>query len=158
MSNASLERAQAISARASQGVGTGSTAVLPCAAPLHIGFFFDGFGRNLEEDLRNDRLSHIGRLFLAPPSDQSSPPPDPFRQLQKFYISGLGATLPGPSATSCSRPTSRAAPATRAWSWRWCSPGCSMPWIAACKAPCIFSCAASTGPPSAVPQVCHPIR
>lgn len=91
MSNAHLDRAQAISARASLGVGKGSTAVMPCGATLHIGFFFDGFGRNLEDDLRNDRLSNVGRLFLAHPYDQTSPPTDPFRQLQKFYISGLGA-------------------------------------------------------------------
>lgn len=93
MSMANLDRAQAISSRASCQASNGKTAVLPCQATLHIGFFFDGFGRNLEEDLRNERVSNVGRLFLAHPYEQTSPPADPFRQLQKFYISGLGATF-----------------------------------------------------------------
>jgi len=67
--------------------------VLPCGSSLYIGCFFDGFGRNLEEDLREDRVSNVGRLFLAHPIDQAGSPTDPFRQLQKFYVSGLGATF-----------------------------------------------------------------
>lgn len=88
---ANLDRAESISARASSDACKGKTAVLPCGATLHVGFFFDGFGRNLEQDLQDDRVSNVGRLFLAHPYDQTSPPPDPFRLLQKFYISGLGA-------------------------------------------------------------------
>ncbi len=90
---ANLDRAQAISARATSERCGKKTAVLPCGATLYMGFFFDGFGRNLEQDLRDDRVSNVGRLFLAHPYDQTSPPSDPFRQLQKFYISGLGATF-----------------------------------------------------------------
>ncbi|MGE8358758.1 hypothetical protein [Pseudomonas sp.] len=93
MSKANIDRAQAISARASADTCGDKPAALPCGAVLHIGFFFDGFGRNLEEDLRNDRVSNIGRLFLAHPYDQTTPPDDLFRQLQKVYISGLGATF-----------------------------------------------------------------
>ncbi|WP_457789041.1 hypothetical protein [Pseudomonas sp. PL-6] len=93
MSNANLDRAQAISTRASQGVGNGKTAVLPCGATLHIGFFFDGFGRNLEEDLRNDRLSNVGRLFMAHPDDDLATSANPFERHRRFYISGLGATF-----------------------------------------------------------------
>lgn len=88
---ANLDRAEAISARASSDACEGKTAVLPCGATLHVGFFFDGFGRNLEQDLQEDRVSNVGRLFLVHPYDQTSPPPDLFRRLQKFYISGLGA-------------------------------------------------------------------
>jgi len=87
-----LDRAQAISARASC-VDANKAAVLPCGSSLYIGCFFDGFGRNLEEDLRDDRVSNVGRLFLAHPIDQAGSPTDPFRQLQKFYVSGLGATF-----------------------------------------------------------------
>ncbi len=93
MSNPNFDRAEAISTRASCQAIPGRTAVLPCEAILHTGFFFDGFARNLEQDLRDDRVSNIGRLFLAHPYDQTSPPSDPFRQLQKFYVSGLGATF-----------------------------------------------------------------
>ncbi|MGF6283010.1 hypothetical protein [Pseudomonas silensiensis] len=50
-SPANLDNAQAISARSSAAAGTKNTAALPCNASLHIGFFFDGFGRNLEDDL-----------------------------------------------------------------------------------------------------------
>jgi hypothetical protein len=88
---ANLDRAEAISARASSDVCKGKTAVLSCGATLHVGFFFDGFSRNLQQDLQDDRVSNVGRLFLVHPYDQTSPPPDLFRRLQKFYISGLGA-------------------------------------------------------------------
>lgn len=87
---ANLDRAEAISARASSDVCKGKTAVLSCGATLHVGFFFDGFSRNLQQDLQDDRVSNVGRLFLVHPYDQTSPPPDLFRRLQKFYISGLG--------------------------------------------------------------------
>lgn len=36
-----------------------------CGRTLHIGFFFDGFARNLEKDQEENRTSNIGRLFLA---------------------------------------------------------------------------------------------
>ncbi|MCY1513845.1 hypothetical protein D9M68_483630 [compost metagenome] len=96
-----LDLAEAMSTRACQEAGTGKTAVLPCGATLHVGCFFDGFARDLEQDLRNDRVSNVGRLFLAHPFDQGAPA-DPFIHKQKFYISGLGApfdpTLGGGSA------------------------------------------------------------
>jgi len=38
-----------------------------CSRILHIGFFFDGVGRNIEQDALANRLSNIGRLFRANP-------------------------------------------------------------------------------------------
>ncbi|MDI3353165.1 DUF2235 domain-containing protein [Pseudomonas sp. UYIF39] len=105
-SPANLDNAQAISARSSAAAGTKNTAALPCNASLHIGFFFDGFSRNLEDDLREDRLSNVGRLFLAHPYDQTTPPPDPVRQFQKFYISGLGAPFDDTLGTGAETPAS----------------------------------------------------
>ncbi|WP_373188262.1 phospholipase effector Tle1 domain-containing protein [Halopseudomonas sp.] len=59
-----------------------------CGRTLHIGFFFDGFARNLEEDLRENRLSNIGRLFLAHmDTDKDSE----FHCYRSAYLSGLGA-------------------------------------------------------------------
>ncbi|MNZ41360.1 hypothetical protein D3C78_589080 [compost metagenome] len=91
MSMANLDRAQAISARASSEACGNKTAVLPCGAALYIGFFFDGFGRNLEQDLREDRLSNVGRLFMAHPDDDLAASASPFERRKRFYISGLGA-------------------------------------------------------------------
>jgi len=90
---ANLDRAQAISSRASCQASNGRTAVLPCQATLHIGFFFDGFGRNLKQDLQEDRLSNIGRLFMAHPDDELADSANPFERRKRFYMSGLGATF-----------------------------------------------------------------
>lgn len=93
MSTANLDRAQAISSRATSGHCDAKTAVLPCRATLSMGFFFDGFGRNLEQDLQEDRLSNVGRLFMAHPDDDLAASSNPFERYKRFYISGLGATF-----------------------------------------------------------------
>lgn len=86
-----FEQAQAISVRSGSKTTEQKTAILPCEAAFKIGFFFDGFGRNLEEDLASEQLSNIARLFLAHPYDRTTPPADPLNQFEKFYISGIGA-------------------------------------------------------------------
>ena len=79
-----LTQAQAVSARCRV-----PTTVTPiCGRTLHIGFFFDGFARNLEEDLRENRLSNIGRLFLAHMDTEQDSELDCYRSA---YLSGLGA-------------------------------------------------------------------
>ncbi|MGB4074000.1 hypothetical protein [Pseudomonas sp.] len=88
---ANLDRAEAISARVSSDACKGKTAVLPCGATLHIGCFFDGFARNLEQDLQDDRASNVGRLFMAHPDDDLAPSANSFERHKRFYISGLGA-------------------------------------------------------------------
>lgn len=85
--------AQAISLRANKAAGGKKSSVLPCEGILHVGFFFDGVSRNLEEDLREDRVTNIGRLFLAYPYEQGSVPSDPANQYHKFYISGLATSF-----------------------------------------------------------------
>lgn len=54
---------------------------------LHIGFFFDGVGRNIEQDASANQLSNIARLFRAYPALEDSPPNATY---SKYYISGLG--------------------------------------------------------------------
>lgn len=47
-----------------------------CSRILHIAFFFDGVGRNVEQDAPEGRLSNIARLFRAfpTPDDFAIPP------------------------------------------------------------------------------------
>lgn len=62
--------------------------LLACGRTLHFGFFFDGFGRNLEDDLKENRVSNIGRLFMAHMDSEDD------RELEVYraaYLSGLGA-------------------------------------------------------------------
>lgn len=58
-----------------------------CSRILHIGFFFDGVGRNIEQDAPENRLSNIARLFRAYPALEDSLPDATY---SKYYISGLG--------------------------------------------------------------------
>ncbi|EBS1324020.1 hypothetical protein D6T51_07730 [Salmonella enterica subsp. enterica serovar Muenchen] len=58
-----------------------------CSRVLHIGFFFDGAGRNIEQDAPDNRLSNVARLFRAYPALEDSLPETTY---SKFYISGLG--------------------------------------------------------------------
>ena len=58
-----------------------------CSRVLHIGFFFDGVGRNIEQDALENRLSNIARLFRAYPALEDSLPNETY---SKYYISGLG--------------------------------------------------------------------
>ncbi|WP_022964825.1 phospholipase effector Tle1 domain-containing protein [Halopseudomonas pelagia] len=80
----SLLQAQAISSR-SRFPGN----VTPiCGRTLHIGFFFDGFAKHLDDDLQAKRVSNIGRLFLAHMDSEHDSELDSYRA---FYLSGLGA-------------------------------------------------------------------
>ncbi len=58
-----------------------------CSRILHIGFFFDGVGRNIEQDAPENRLSNIARLFRAYPSSESSTSDMAY---SRHYVSGLG--------------------------------------------------------------------
>lgn len=61
-----------------------------CRQVLDIGFFFDGILRNLEEDLKNNKVSNIGRLFSVYPSEEEGKLASPFR---RHYYSGLGTSF-----------------------------------------------------------------
>lgn len=58
-----------------------------CSRILHIGFFFDGVGRSIEQDAPENRLSNIARLYRAYPAPESSTPNTTY---SRHYISGLG--------------------------------------------------------------------
>lgn len=58
-----------------------------CSRILHIGFFFDGVGRNVEQDAPDNRISNIGRLFRAFPAPERSTSTETYI---RHYISGLG--------------------------------------------------------------------
>src|SRR5437868_705904 len=68
---------------------------IPCGAVIHVGFFFDGFGRHRDYDGKNtSRYSNICRLWEAHRDNE-----DPRREQQSnqfwypFYYSGLGTEL-----------------------------------------------------------------
>lgn len=58
-----------------------------CSRVWHVGFFFDGIHRNIEQDAPEHRLSNIARLYRAFPSIQQNTPRETY---DAFYISGLG--------------------------------------------------------------------
>ncbi|WP_042291098.1 DUF2235 domain-containing protein [Citrobacter sedlakii] len=58
-----------------------------CSRVWHVGFFFDGIHRNIEQDAPENRLSNIARLYRAFPSIQQNTPRETY---DAFYISGLG--------------------------------------------------------------------
>ncbi|EMK5831422.1 DUF2235 domain-containing protein [Citrobacter sedlakii] len=58
-----------------------------CSRVWHVGFFFDGIHRNIEQDAPEHRLSNIARLFRAYPSVQQNTSNESY---DKYYISGLG--------------------------------------------------------------------
>ncbi|WP_322847093.1 DUF2235 domain-containing protein [Pseudomonas sp. B33.4] len=93
-----LDRAQSVSTRASTCAGKEKKSVLPCETTLHLSFFFDGFGRNLISDLKENRLSNVARLFISHPDDKNKNT-ETADTVKKFYISGLAtdfdATLGG---------------------------------------------------------------
>lgn len=60
-----------------------------CSRTLHIGFFFDGVGRNVEQDAPKDRISNIARLFRAFPDDKTNSDSASV-YYKKHYLSGLG--------------------------------------------------------------------
>ncbi|WP_445178470.1 hypothetical protein [Pseudomonas sp. McL0111] len=99
-----FNRAEAISTKSNIFRGDAKTPVLPCDSTLHLGFFFDGFGRSLKEDLPADRLSNVARLFMAYPDAELSETSESLVQSKRFYISGLATefdpTLGGADAAS----------------------------------------------------------
>ncbi|MFU9135505.1 hypothetical protein, partial [Erwinia tasmaniensis] len=58
-----------------------------CSRILHIGFFFDGVGRNIEQDAPAKRLSNIARLYRGYPMPEKNTSTESY---QAHYISGLG--------------------------------------------------------------------
>lgn len=58
-----------------------------CSRTWHIGFFFDGVGRNIELDAPQHRLSNVARLYRAFPDRDKNTPEDSY---DVFYYSGLG--------------------------------------------------------------------
>lgn len=61
-----------------------------CDRVLHLGYFFDGTGRNIEQDASDSRLSNIAKLFRAFP-DVTHNKDKLF--YDKHYFSGLGTTF-----------------------------------------------------------------
>lgn len=58
-----------------------------CGRVWHVGFFFDGVGRNIDQDAPDHRLSNIARLFRAYPDEEVN---TDFVCHNKFYFSGMG--------------------------------------------------------------------
>ena len=58
-----------------------------CSRILHVGFFFDGVERNIEQDAPANRLSNVARLFRAYPEEENK---TDLVAYKKHYISGLG--------------------------------------------------------------------
>lgn len=58
-----------------------------CSRIWHVGFFFDGIHRNIEQDAPEQRLSNVARLFRAFPEQKQDTPQ---KTHNKFYLSGLG--------------------------------------------------------------------
>ncbi|MFP1741053.1 hypothetical protein ACLECQ_17180, partial [Lonsdalea quercina] len=63
-----------------------------CTLALQMGFFFDGRQRNMNVDEDNQRLTNVGRLFRAHPSDIKASHKSSY-VYGKTYIPGLGTTL-----------------------------------------------------------------
>ncbi|HHH3608757.1 DUF2235 domain-containing protein [Enterobacter roggenkampii] len=58
-----------------------------CSRIWHVGFFFDGIHRNIEQDAPEQRLSNIARLFRAFPDERQNTSREAY---DTVYISGLG--------------------------------------------------------------------
>lgn len=68
---------------------------IPCGAVIHIGFFFDGFGRHRDfDDPATSRYSNICRLWEAHRENTDlRRPKNPNQFWHRFYYSGLGTEL-----------------------------------------------------------------
>lgn len=68
---------------------------IPCGAVIHMGFFFDGFGRNRDQDdPTTSRYSNICRLWEAHRDNRDRRRQDmPNQFWYPFYYSGLGTEL-----------------------------------------------------------------
>jgi len=58
-----------------------------CGRTWHIGLFFDGVGRNIDQDAPEHRLSNVARLYRAYPDQDKNTNTSNYN---KFYYSGLG--------------------------------------------------------------------
>ncbi|GJL42774.1 MULTISPECIES: phospholipase effector Tle1 domain-containing protein [Enterobacter cloacae complex] len=58
-----------------------------CSRTWHVGFFFDGIHRNIEQDAPEQRVSNVARLFRAHPDLKRNTSHETY---DAFYISGLG--------------------------------------------------------------------
>ncbi|EOC0121981.1 hypothetical protein ACWWI0_003520 [Cronobacter sakazakii] len=58
-----------------------------CSRIWHVGFFFDGLGRSIEQDVSACRLSNVARLYRAYPSPQMN---NSHCSYDALYFSGLG--------------------------------------------------------------------
>lgn len=72
-----------------------STDCIPCGAVIHIGFFFDGFGRHRDfDDPTTSRYSNICRLWEAHRENTDlRRPKTPNQFWYRFYYSGLGTDM-----------------------------------------------------------------
>ncbi|MGS0970096.1 hypothetical protein [Burkholderia glumae] len=70
-------------------------ACIPCGAVIHVGFFFDGFGRHRDfDDPATSRYSNICRLWEAHRENKDPRRKDfPNQFWYPFYYSGLGTDL-----------------------------------------------------------------
>lgn len=78
---------ESIIAAASRAQQAENTELGNCSRIWHVGFFFDGIHRNIEQDAPEHRLSNISRMFRAFPSVEQNTAHESY---SKFYISGLG--------------------------------------------------------------------
>ncbi|MCY0771112.1 DUF2235 domain-containing protein [Enterobacter cloacae complex sp. 2022EL-00788] len=58
-----------------------------CSRIWHVGFFFDGIHRNIDQDAPEHRLSNVARLFRSFPDQKQE---TSLASYSKYYISGLG--------------------------------------------------------------------
>lgn len=58
-----------------------------CSRIWHVGLFFDGIHRNIEQDASEQRLTNVARLFRAHPNPQNNTANVSY---DKIYFSGLG--------------------------------------------------------------------
>ncbi|EJN07158.1 DUF2235 domain-containing protein [Herbaspirillum sp. YR522] len=75
---------------------------LTCQADIHMGFFFDGFGRSRDEDdPASSRYSNIARLWEAHRDNKDRRKADlPNQFWYRFYYSGLGTDLNADAANN----------------------------------------------------------
>ena len=78
---------ESIIAAASRAQQADNAGLGNCSRIWHVGFFFDGIHRNIDQDAPEQRLSNISRLFRAFPSIQQNTANESY---DAFYFSGLG--------------------------------------------------------------------
>lgn len=79
---ASLDTGGAVRAQLAEDNKVGN-----CGRVWHVGFFFDGVGRNIDQDAPDRRLSNVARLFRAYPDEDHNTTSTCYNA---FYFSGMG--------------------------------------------------------------------